>query len=300
METIILSRKKFEQLQPLPLEKTIYNTEGQLFIYEEKKGWKKSPKIVKKLYINEGDVFGNKLATVTSLISRNKELSEELDVVVPEKLVVVDKNLEAFTLPYIESSNFSIVLKDRKISESQKLEYFKQIGQLFEKMGYFRQYYNLPDFFLNDVHEANFIVDHKTNQIKAVDLDSCKINNNKPFSAKYLTPSLILSYLEPKYKPCYEEHAGYYYPDENTDLYCYCIMLLNYFFNGNISELSINEFYDYLQYLKDIGFPKEMVDIFSKLFSLENNQNPYQYIDEIPQNFMRANKNVFKHVRNLK
>ena len=295
METLVLSKKKFNSLEPLELDRKICNTEGQLFKFSEKRKWENDPKLLKKLYVNEGETFGNKLATLTSLISNKEELSE-LDIVVPEKFVVVDKKLSAFTLPYLDSKNFAVILEDRNISSEIKLEYFKKIGMLFESMKNFRKYHNMPDFFLNDVHEGNFIIENATNKIKAVDLDSCKINGNKPFVTKYLNYMYIHNNLEVKYKP-YSREKDIYYANENSDLFCYCIMLLNYFYGDKLYKLSLPEFYTYLQYLEDIKFPKPLIEIFSKLYTLDNNENPYEYLAELPQDFARAHKNVYTRLR---
>lgn len=295
MEIIKLNKKQFENLQPLELDPKIFNTEAQIFKLNEKKQWSENLKLFKKFYIDDGDVFNNKLATVISLINYNDILSR-LDVILPEKLATINSDLVGFTMPYIDSINFQVVLNDKNIQDSKKIEYFKQIGNLFEHMKDIRKYTELKDFYLNDVHEGNFIVSKTTDKVMAVDLDSCKINNNKPFPAKYLTPSIEFGYLEQKYLPYDREHMGFFVPDENTDMYCYSVMLLNYFYGGNILKISLEEYYKYLQYLKDIGFPTALVDIFSKLYSLANNENPLVYLDELPKDHCKSNKLVFNYI----
>lgn len=295
METVVLSKKKFDSLEPLDLDKSILNSEGQLFRFSEKRKWENDPKLLKKLYINEGETFGNKLATLTSLICNKEELSS-LDIVIPEKFVVVDKKLAGFTMPYIDSYNFAMILRDKKIPPQVKIEYFKQIGKLFESLENFRKYSSISDFYLNDVHEGNFIIEKDTNQVKAVDIDSCRINENKPFPTKYLNWVYIHNNLDAKYIP-YSAEREKYYADENTDLFCYCIMLLNFFYGDKFYKLSIPEFYTYLQYLEDIKFPKPLLEIFSKLYTFDNNENPYEYLDELPKDFIRAHSSVYSRVR---
>lgn len=295
METVVLSKKKFDSLEPLELDKKIMNTEGLLYRFSEKRKWENDPKLLKKLYINEGETFGNKLATLTSLICNREELSS-LDIVVPEKFVVVDKKLAGFIMPYIECDNFAMVLQDKNISQDVKIEYFKQIGKLFESMENFRKYSSINDFFLSDVHEGNFIIEKETDKVKAVDIDSCRINQNKPFPTKYLNLAYIHAKLDGKYNP-YSLEREIYYADENSDLFCYCIMLLNFFYGDNFFELSIPEFYTYLQYLEDINFPKPLLEIFAKLYTYDNNENPYEYLDELPKDFIRAHSSVYSRVR---
>lgn len=295
METIVLSKKRFESLEPLELNKKICNSEGKLYKFSEKRNWIKSPKLLKKLYINEGETFGNKLATLTSLICNKEELSS-LDIILPEKFVVVNKELSAFTMPYIENQNFAVILNDKSIPLNKKIEYFKQIGVLFESLHNFRKYSEIKDFFLNDVHEGNFIVEKSTDRIKAVDVDSCRINGNKPFPTKYLNWIYIHANLDGKYTP-YSPEREKYYANENSDLFCYCIMLLNFFYGDKFYKLSLPEFYTYLQYLEDIKFPKPLLEIFAKLYTFDNNENPYEYLDELPKDFIRAHKSVYSRVR---
>lgn len=295
MEIIKLNKKQLENLQPLELDKKIFNTEAQIFKLNEKKQWIRNPKLFKKLYIDDGDVFSNKLATITSLINYS-DILKKLEIILPEKLVAINSDLVGFTMPYVDNFNFEVILRDKSISDSKKIEYFKQIGALFEKMKEIRKYTELKDFYLNDVHEGNFIVSKETDKIIAIDLDSCKINNNKPFPAKYLNPSIEFGYLDQKYMPYDREHMGFFVPDENTDMYCYSIMLLNYFYGDNILKVSIEEYYKYLQYLKDIGFPTPLVDIFSNLYSLANNNNPSSYLDELPKDHCKSNKLVFNYL----
>lgn len=295
METIVLSKKEFANLKKLELEDSICNSEGQIYFFSEKNNWKKELKILKKLIVDEGEIFGNKLATLTSLICNKEELSS-LDIILPEKFVVVDKKLSAFTMPYIESTNFLTILENEAIPNEKKIAYFKQIGILFEKMHNFRKYSTIKDLYLNDVHEGNFIIEKETDKIKAVDLDSCHINGNKPFKTKYLNFLYIHSNLDTKYHPCNKDRDKYE-SSENTDLFCYCIMLLNFFYGKGIYKFKLPEFYTYLQYLEDIGFPKGLLEIFSRLYTLDNNKNPYEYLDEIPKDFKKANQIVYNKVR---
>ena len=197
MEIIKLNKKQLENLQPLELDKKIFNTEAQIFKLNEKEQWNRNSKLIKKFYIDDGDVFKNKLATITSLINYS-DILNKLEIILPEKLVAINSDLVGFTMPYVDNFNFEVILRDKSISDSKKIEYFKQIGALFEKMKEIRKYTELKDFYLNDVHEGNFIVSKETDKIIAIDLDSCKINNNKPFPAKYLNPSIeIFNILSP-------------------------------------------------------------------------------------------------------
>lgn len=77
-------------------------------------------------------------------------------------------------------------------------------------------------------------------------------------------------------------------------------MLLNFFYGDKFYKLSLPEFYTYLQYLEDIKFPKPLLEIFAKLYTFDNNENPYEYLDELPKDFIRAHKIVYSRVRKNK
>lgn len=51
MEVINLSSRSFKGLRTLELPNTVYNTEGKIYIYEDKDKWDKRIHLVKRLYI---------------------------------------------------------------------------------------------------------------------------------------------------------------------------------------------------------------------------------------------------------
>ena len=98
-------------------------------------------------------------------------------------------------------------------------------------------------------------------------MDSCRIDDNNPFIAKYLCPYSQVDLCPEKYIQSTSKNSNaYIIPNENSDLYCYNVMILNYIYQDNITKLDISEFYNYLSYLTSIGFPHELVDSFYKLF----------------------------------
>lgn len=67
-----------------------------------------------------------------------------------------------------------------------------------------RKYTELKDFYIGDIHEDNFLVDTEKQEIFVADLDSCKIADYKV--------------------------------TEETDIYCYIIMILNYLYDGRVDR----------------------------------------------------------------
>ena len=78
-------------------------------------------------------------------------------------------------------------------------------------------------------------------------------------------------------------HAKALVADSNTDLYCYCIMILNYMFDKKIGSINIDDFYKCLNYLETIGVSKKLVAIFSRIVAGCQNENPVDYIETITE-----------------
>ena len=71
-------------------------------------------------------------------------------------------------------------------------------------------------------------------------------------------------------------------------------MVLNYFFGAKINNLSIQDYYSYLEYLATLGVSQELIDIFSYIYVNRDNVNPYEYLDELTNYYGRTNHNVFQ------
>lgn len=149
MEVINLSSRSFKGLRTLELPNTVYNTEGKIYIYEDKDKWNKRIHLVKKLYINSGPIFSNKLATINSLVDYEGQIGIP-EFVYPEKLLTVNREIVGFTMPYVPSTNLKEVLTSSKTPAEVKIKYLKDIGTILEKMEEVRKYADLEDFYLND------------------------------------------------------------------------------------------------------------------------------------------------------
>lgn len=296
MRVMNISEKKFDSLKPLELPNDILNTESELYIIEDKNKWAKRQSVLKKLYINSGTVFSNKLYTVNELIDNKDKINID-ELVMPEYIVTIYGKIVGFTVPYVDNINFKHVLDSVEFTNSQKIDFFKQVGQILHKMSNVREYTSVKDFYLNDLHENNLIFNKKTGKINVVDLDSCKIGDNFPFVSKYLSPISPINEVNKYRKLNIDYIGGSFIPDENTDLFCYTVMILNYLYGGRITSLSISEYYDYLTYLHSIGVSHELVDKFSLIYTEKNNENIYEYLDELVNVIGRSNQHVYEYVK---
>lgn len=295
MQVVNFKQREFENFKPLDLPSNIFNTEAEMFIIPEKNKWTRKQTILKKLYIDMGETFSNKLYTIHELLDKKDIIGIE-ELVMPEALATVNDELVGFTMPYVPNVNFQAVLNSKEITTTQKIAYLKEVGELLEKIKAVRKYTEVKDFYLNDIHENNFILNKETGKINAVDLDSCKIGNNLTAAARYLTPISQLPYIT-KYKTLEHSVGGVYEVSENTEIYCYVVMIFNFFFGSNIGKLSIGDFYVYLDYLAKIGVSKEFLDKVSYIYVGKNNENPWEYLEELAPFYGRAHQNVFELLR---
>ncbi len=185
MKILQISKRKFKQISKYTLESSITNNECDLFILEQKDKWNYEKILIKKLKKTSGGYFSNKLYTVNTLIDNRENLDID-ELVLPEKLFVLDDKIEGFVMPFVENNiNLSLLLNNPNLSLLKKIEILKKIGNLLNKIIYLSDKAN--NFFLGDVHDGNFIYDKDKKIFRAVDLDSCKIGNNDSSISKYLT-----------------------------------------------------------------------------------------------------------------
>ena len=206
------------------------------------------------------------------LYRNRKDMPNEF--VIPEYLVKGD-SINGYIIPFIEGNNLSNILNNKDISLKEKIYYLKKVGNLLEKL---KEY---EDLHINDLHEDNILVNRDTRDIKVIDVDGIKINNSISFPAKYLRQfSLINNSSKYRIIKSLEEYVK---ADRNTDLYCYSIMILNYFAKKIVDCMSVKEFNNYLNRLNDIGMSKELIDIFARLIDNEDNINPAPYLDSLTE-----------------
>lgn len=289
MQIINMSKTKLNSLEPLILPKNVTSTECELFKYP----YYGKEKLLKKLHRTDGIIFANKLYTIEAL-NANKD-SMPNNFVLPESLVSINKKIEAFTMKYIKGINLSVILNNPDITYEEKIHYLKSIGRILEQMQNIRKYTNLNNFYLGDIHEDNFLVERDKQEIYIVDLDSCKIAGNKSFPGRYLTNSSLIKYNNTKYQTLSQtDDLADYKIDENTDIYCYIIMILNYLYDGRVDRLSLDKFYDFINYLEDIKVNIELIECFNKIVVGGNNINPCNYLDTLTPKQVAGARRLYK------
>lgn|SRR5574344_128630 len=289
METVNLHNYQFRKLREYKLDKNVTNTECQLYILNKKTKWYKYKELIKKFYITEGEYFSNKLYTINSLIDAKNNININ-SLVFPDSLISIDGKIVGYTMPFIEHNiNLGSILNNPDVAFSIKRKALKSVGNILESIS------NVNNFYLSDIHESNFIFDYDTNDLKAVDIDSAKIGNNAPSVSKFMTYNDKLWDYNHKY-PMNKEDI--HIPNNNASNLCYIYMILNTISETHIYNKSIAEYYDYLEFLRDSGFNKELVDIFSYIYMYKDNVSPLPLLDSIPDDISGVNYKCFK--KNIK
>lgn len=293
MNVISISKKKFAELMPLTLAKEIMNAESTIYDFP----YRKERKVFKKIHNLSGPVLTTKLDTIEMLDTYREYLPESFYM--PDNLVSINQTISGFTVPFAEGENLASVLVDPNVSIKEQVYYLKQIGGILDQLKMIRKYTPVKDLYLNDLHESNFIANAKNKAIRVVDLDGCKIGGNLALTSRYLSPLALLNEVRGKYQlNTNPDSPGYIVADENSDLYCYNMMILNYLYGSNVNNMGIADFYDYLTYLSEIGMEPDLINSFRMLLHSCNNRNPAPELDSITkEQFLLAKKKVYRQAR---
>lgn len=286
MQEIPLKESDISKLKKYPLD-NIWSTESEILYYKKDKDWNKST-LIKKLFITEPKKVQRKIDTITSI--HDSELKEYKELVLPEEVITIGGVNSGFTISeVIDSTNLALLLKDRRIHDNTKIEILKKIGELIHRVESSKQ-----EFYFGDVQEFNFLVD-KSGEIYVIDLDSSAVNRKTPLETKYIITDKKTHKVN-KYKV---NKAKRSYPSKDTDIFCYNTMVLNYLAGRRITNLDYDEYYEYIDYLKSIGIPKPMIDIYTNHYTDKDNELVSDYLDEIPS-VPRADYKVYQILKKIK
>ena len=268
----MINFNKFCNSETLYDIKDINHVESDLYV--------KNGIMYKKMNLSYGQ-FDNKLNTINFLID-NKNIINIEELILPSGIAYLDRNSGIIVIKekFIDNINFRYVLTSNLYSFSEKIEYFKQIGLILDKMKNIRNNTSIKDFYLCDLYTDNFILNTDTNRINVIDMDSCKINGNNSCSSYYLFENNVIDSVK-KYKKKELSWFTEYEINENTDILCYIIMLISFISGCDINRVDIKEFYNYMDYLVNAGLSNKLVSIFGKIYSNDDNINPYLLLDEL-------------------
>ncbi len=286
MEILHISNDEINNLNKLVLNDNVSNTESDVFFYH----YSGRKYVLKELDFFDKNKWDNKIRTLLS-IDGNRDVIPNY-FIKPEFLLSSNYEIKYWASSFFDGVNLNFILNNKNISFDIKKKYLRRIGYILKQMDYIRRNTKLNDFYIGDLNENNFIVD-SSGRILICDIDSIKINGNKSSVSKYINPfSLFNKAGTSKYTIDNSvSRVSDYVVDNNTDLYCYNIMIMNFLSGKRINDITIEEFYRYLNYLNDIGIDHNMIEIFNKIILEEDNCNPCYYIDSLTEDkFIKARR----------
>lgn len=298
LETINLRMHQIRHLKELRLPKGTFNNEALMLILNKKYRTSDGKRILFKYLDAQDDarLMTSKEKTLAYL--NGSEYKKVKELIIPEYIVKVDSKPAGFAMPLVENhKNLGILLESDKISMKMKKEYLIMLGKLIDEVQRVDEKHN---FSFSDLNEYNFIINQE-GKMNAIDLDSAYIDGidgiNPPELSLYLHKNKNLRGFKDKYP---RTASGIVIPNQNSDLYCYNMIILSLLAEEYVHKIDMNLFYQYLEYLELVGVPKELIETWFNLYSKKKNDNPEKYIAEIPDDILKYSRfETFQKVKTV-
>ena len=295
MNVINLRRYQLKKLKPLELGIDVLNSESYMLVLNKKYRTKDGSRILFKYLDAQDDeeVMNRKITTLERLNASDVYSSME-ELIIPDTMINVEGNIAGFGMPLIEDNiNLGTLLNSKFVTLEGKKHYLKKLGDLLDRLQRTKDEYFKMN--LCDLNEYNFIVD-SNDRLRVVDLDSSYTTGTDPSDmAYYLLRNKYLDHVPNKYK---KTESGIVIPSDNTDLYCYNMIILNTLANHPVYRSDVSEYYEYLDYLKSLGVPKELIYSFFHIYTEKDNINPREYVEGIPINIEgKSDYKVFQKIK---
>ena len=293
MRTLEINQMEIEGLEKIKLDDRISNKEGTIYKLRNY-NWRYGDNLLlKRLYITDKEVFANKLHTSSMLNDYEKEIGIR-NFVIPKHFVSLQGNIIGITMEeQTDTENLGIILQDENVEMEKKIKYLSKIGDMLLKLKYLDKY-DLH-FYFSDLHEYNFLVG-KDDEVYAVDLDSATFIDDFALPAHYLIINPNLSSIDRKYR---SNVYGIPYPSHNNDVLSFNMMVLDTISQGQISHMDLNEYYGYMNHLREVGFGDDIVNSFMSVYDYKDNEVSSKYFEQIPMS--NIEKATYKeYVKNKK
>lgn len=263
----------------LNISNNVFNTESIIYMLND-------DLLLKEIISTDPSLIENKIITIDTLNNMKEILPNNF--IIPNNTYISNNKLYII-MDYFKSITLMDYLINSHIEVKDKLNVLKKVGQLLDNI-----INNKINFNINDLYEGNILINPTTKEIKISDLDSSRIGNYA-FSSKYLNKKNPFILKNSKYSLNQNNNGlAHILANNNSDLLCYTIILLNFLYKGNILNMDIKSFYDYLNYLESIGINKDLINIFDNLLTPNDNINPFYLIDSITETqTYRTRKLVF-------
>lgn len=268
-----ISPNNYKNLKPLS---SVHGINNESTIYKSPFNKDEIIKIFYASNLNEYEKYylENKLYTVTELYNLSNKDALPF-CVLPESLVYTEKDFKGYSMKYIKGNTASQVLKNSAVPFDYSISILKNIGETLQRLNEYRQENDI-ELFISDLHEDNILVTPKK-EIKLIDMDSCKINGNDLSPSYYLFRNDKFWNLSDKYIPT----RFTYRPNENTELYCYISIILNFLMKSDIKGHSVDDINKYLAYLDTLKVDSSLLRAFERIYTHGNNINPYNLLETL-------------------
>lgn len=246
-------------------------------------------KMIMKIMKNTHNYYSSQgLKAIQILLEYKNTISEVIpEFVVPEALVYIDSILKGYLMNFIEGVKLQEFLENPNIEFKQKIYILQNIGIILDKP---LNLSNFPYFFhFGDLHEGNIMITSNGN-IKILDSNGISIFQ-EDVNSKYLHLCKSNLFCRSKYQTNQVDDP---IASRDTDILCYMMIVMNFISQSNFSEFPFYKINDYLKYLKSINFSEEFLNCIDKLYTSENNINPYPYLENITEDMLeKANMNAY-------
>lgn len=286
MNIIKLTRREYNQLKPYLVSEYITHTEAELY----EMNYCGERKIVKTMFTYDKIFHQAKLNTLETLDTYKSYLPESFCI--PDNLIAVGRQKKAFTIPFFNGETLSGILKNHNIPIEEHIYYLTRVGEILEELSKIRRTTSLKDIYIGDLHESNVMINIFTKQLGIIDLDSCRIGSRFSYTSKYLTPFSLVKIQPDKYElnQIIGNGPGYIVPNQNSDIYCYIVMILNYITGNIFKYFTLDNFYDYLNLLNTIGINQDLLYLIEKIVTKDDNINPYEYLKTLTTQDIQTTK----------
>ena len=280
MKKINLTEEEYNNLKKLNLVVGTIEKESIMYYFpsNEKEIIKVYNNFDNKLYVME------KLRNTRNLLKYTKEIEFD-ELLKPSGIALLDNEIIGIIYPNIEAYTARTYLYLNIVPMKVKVEIFKKIGLLLEKI---KKSYSKFNAAFSDVHADNFLVNDITVDkdknitnlsIMACDTDSMRILDSKGTPGLYLYDSEKLSEFD-KYN---FDDEKIIIPDYNTDIYCYIMTILDFISKSNFAYcLNEDEYNRYIDYLDKLQINSKLLESFSSIYKNDiDNISPLPYLDSL-------------------
>lgn len=286
-ECVDFTEEEISNFEKLDLNNNVFNNESRLF----KIRINDQIKVLKQFLYCDWD--NKRLTTINTLIKNKDSFDERF--IIPEKIALYGDEMMGYIMRYVDNYNLSDVLKSNEFPISFKKDMLKQIGEILLYTDKIRkQNKELSDFYIGDLQTNNFMYDKHYKVLTVCDLDSCKISKKINYPSLYLNCNQYILFVGDKYPiNCYGDNII----NRNTDIYCYIMLILSFLYGDSVYKLGLSEYNKYLEHLINNGLSSELVDLFARIYSEDDNINPVDLIDAIPDDISKFHKSYCKFIR---